>query len=66
VNTVPLNSVLLNEIYEQPEAIRHMLEVESERVASISQQLSPRTVSSALVAARGTGNISSGRSTGYK
>jgi len=48
------DSELLNEIYEQPEAIRGMLKAESERVAQISRQLSPRTFSYALVAARGT------------
>jgi glucosamine--fructose-6-phosphate aminotransferase (isomerizing) len=48
------NSPLLSEIYEQPEAIQRMLKVESERVAWISQQLSPHTFSYALVAARGT------------
>lgn len=53
-NTMPPHSILLGEIYEQPAAIRHMLDVESSRVASISQQLSPRTFSYALVAARGT------------
>ncbi len=49
-----INSTLLNEIYEQPEAIRGMLENEAERVEWISQQLSPRSFSYALVAARGT------------
>ncbi len=48
------NSELLNEIYEQPEAIRGMLKLESERVAQISRQLSPRIFSYALLAARGT------------
>jgi glutamine---fructose-6-phosphate transaminase (isomerizing) len=47
-------SQLLNEIYEQPEAIRRMLETEAERVAWISQQLSPYEYSYALIAARGT------------
>ena len=47
-------SQLLSEIYEQPEAIRRMLETEAERVAWISQQLSPYEFSYALVAARGT------------
>ncbi len=47
-------SQLLREIYEQPEAIRLMLENEAERVEWISQQLSPRSFSYALVAARGT------------
>ena len=47
-------SQLRSEIYEQPEAIRRMLEIETERVAWISQQLSPREFSYALVAARGT------------
>ncbi len=47
-------SQLLDEIYEQPEAIRHMLECEAERVASISQELSPRLFSHVLLAARGT------------
>ena len=47
-------SQLLNEIYEQPEAIRRMLENEAERVAWISQQLSPYEYSYALIAARGT------------
>ncbi len=47
-------SELLNEIYEQPEAIRGMLKAESERVEWISRQLSPRTFSYALLAARGT------------
>lgn len=49
-----VNSKILSEIYEQPEAIRGMLKLESERVAWISQQLSPRTFSYALLAARGT------------
>ncbi len=47
-------SALLGEIYEQPEAIRHMLECEAGRVASISQQLSSRRFSHAVLAARGT------------
>ena len=47
-------SQLLSEIYEQPEAIHHMLECEAERVAAISQQLSPRQFSYVLLAARGT------------
>ena len=51
---MPHQSQLLSEIYEQPEAIRHMLENEAERVAWISQQLSPRRFSYALLAARGT------------
>jgi glucosamine--fructose-6-phosphate aminotransferase (isomerizing) len=48
------SSRLLNEIYEQPEAIRSMLKTEAERVAWISQQLSPHVFSYALIAARGT------------
>jgi glucosamine--fructose-6-phosphate aminotransferase (isomerizing) len=47
-------SQLLSEIYEQPSAIRYMLEAEAERVAWISQQLSPRRFSYILIAARGT------------
>jgi glucosamine--fructose-6-phosphate aminotransferase (isomerizing) len=47
-------SQLLHEIYEQPEAIRMMLETETERVEKISQQLSKRTFSYILLAARGT------------
>jgi glucosamine--fructose-6-phosphate aminotransferase (isomerizing) len=47
-------SPLLSEIYEQPEAIGRMLELEAERVAWISQQLSPRHFSYILIAARGT------------
>jgi glucosamine--fructose-6-phosphate aminotransferase (isomerizing) len=47
-------SPLLSEIYEQPEAIGKMLEIEAERVAWISQQLSPRHFSYILIAARGT------------
>lgn len=47
-------SKLLSEIYEQPEAIRRMLKVEAQRVAAISEQLSSRMFSYALVAARGT------------
>jgi glucosamine--fructose-6-phosphate aminotransferase (isomerizing) len=54
VSTMPEKSILLSEIYEQPEAIRSMLMTEAERVEWISQQLSPRTFSYALVAARGT------------
>jgi glucosamine--fructose-6-phosphate aminotransferase (isomerizing) len=54
MNSMPQKSNLLGEIYEQPEAIQHMLDSEAERVAWISQQLSPRTFSYALVAARGT------------
>ncbi len=49
-----LKSQLLSEIYEQPQAIRRMLENESERVAWISQQLSSEGFSYILVAARGT------------
>jgi glucosamine--fructose-6-phosphate aminotransferase (isomerizing) len=49
-----LKSQLLSEIYEQPEAIRRMLDSESERVAWISQQLSSEAYSYILVAARGT------------
>ena len=52
--SMPINSTLLNEIYEQPEAIRCMLETEAGRVEAISQQLSPRRFSYALLAARGT------------
>ena len=51
---MPQKSQLLSEIYEQPEAIRRMLETESERITAISQHLSPRTFSYALLAARGT------------
>lgn len=47
-------SRLLSEIYEQPEAIRGLLEIESGRVASIGEQLSAYEFSYALVAARGT------------
>jgi glucosamine--fructose-6-phosphate aminotransferase (isomerizing) len=47
-------SPLLSEIHEQPEAIGSMLELEAERVAWISQQLSPRHFSYILIAARGT------------
>ncbi len=53
-NAMPQKSQLLTEIYEQPEAIRHMLDCEAERVASISRQLSPRQFSHVLLAARGT------------
>jgi glutamine---fructose-6-phosphate transaminase (isomerizing) len=49
-----IKSQLLREIYEQPEAIQRMLETEAERVAWISQQLSPYKFSYALLAARGT------------
>ena len=51
---MPLSSNLLSEIYQQPEAIRGMLKAEAERVEWISRQLSPRTFSYALLAARGT------------
>ncbi len=51
---MPHSSELLSEIYEQPEAIRGMLKAEAERVEWISRQLSPRTFSYALLAARGT------------
>jgi glutamine---fructose-6-phosphate transaminase (isomerizing) len=54
VISMPQNSELLREIYEQPQAIRRMLETESDRVAQISNQLSPRNFSYALLAARGT------------
>jgi glucosamine--fructose-6-phosphate aminotransferase (isomerizing) len=47
-------SNLYREINEQPEAIQRMLMTESERVAQISYQLSPRSFSYALLAARGT------------
>ena len=50
----PQKSNLLREIYEQPEAIRHLLDCEAERVAALSQQLSGRQFSYALLAARGT------------
>jgi glucosamine--fructose-6-phosphate aminotransferase (isomerizing) len=53
-NPVKHVSLLLNEIYEQPEAITRMLDTEAERVAWISQKLSPYQFSYALVAARGT------------
>jgi glucosamine--fructose-6-phosphate aminotransferase (isomerizing) len=54
MSKLPQKSQLLGEIYEQPEAIQHMLECEAERVDWISRQLSPRQFSYALVAARGT------------
>jgi glucosamine--fructose-6-phosphate aminotransferase (isomerizing) len=54
MTTLSQKSQLLSEIYEQPAAIQRMLETESERVARISQQLSPRSFSYALLAARGT------------
>ncbi|HSB66039.1 MAG TPA: SIS domain-containing protein [Anaerolineales bacterium] len=54
MNSNTPKSQLLSEIYQQPEAIRHMLDCEAERVASISQQLSGRIFSYALIAARGT------------
>ena len=47
-------SRLLGEIYEQPQAIRSMLQVEAGRVAEISRQLASREFSYAVVAARGT------------
>jgi glucosamine--fructose-6-phosphate aminotransferase (isomerizing) len=47
-------SQLLSEIYEQPKAIRGMLQLEAERLEQISRQLSPRKFSYALIAARGT------------
>jgi len=47
-------SQLLTEIYEQPKAIRGMLELEAGRVEQISRQLSPHKFSYALIAARGT------------
>ena len=47
-------SQLLGEIYEQPEAIRRILEGEAERVAEISQRLTKRDFSYVLIAARGT------------
>jgi glucosamine--fructose-6-phosphate aminotransferase (isomerizing) len=49
-----VESKLLAEIYEQPEAIRRMLENEAERVNWISRQLHPADFSYALIAARGT------------
>ncbi len=49
-----LKSRLLDEIYEQPEAIRRMLSTEAGRVAAISSQLSSRKFSYAVIAARGT------------
>lgn len=54
MTTNPPKSQLLSEIYQQPEAIQHMLDCEAERVASISHQLAGRTFSYALIAARGT------------
>jgi glucosamine--fructose-6-phosphate aminotransferase (isomerizing) len=48
------SSQLLSEIYEQPAAIRGMLEAEAERVTQISQKLSSCRFSYALLAARGT------------
>lgn len=47
-------SQLLSEIYEQPQTIRQLLDCEADHVAAISQQLSPRRFSYALLAARGT------------
>ncbi len=54
MSTTQHKSQLLSEIYEQPQAIRHMLDCEAERVAALSQQLSPRQFSYAVLAARGT------------
>jgi glucosamine--fructose-6-phosphate aminotransferase (isomerizing) len=47
-------SQLLSEIYEQPSAIRSMLETEAERVTWISQRLATHEFSYVLMAARGT------------
>ena len=47
-------SQLRSEIYEQPEAIRGMLDAEAGRVAWISRQLSSNVFSYVLIAARGT------------
>jgi glucosamine--fructose-6-phosphate aminotransferase (isomerizing) len=47
-------SQLHKEIYEQPQAIRRMLEMEAERVEQISRQLSRHSFSFILLAARGT------------
>ena len=49
-----MTSQLLSEIYEQPEAIRRILEGEAGRVAEISQRLAKRDFSYVLIAARGT------------
>jgi glucosamine--fructose-6-phosphate aminotransferase (isomerizing) len=54
MHSLTKNSPLLSEIYEQPEAIGNMLELEAERVSKISQQLSPGHFSYILIAARGT------------
>jgi glutamine---fructose-6-phosphate transaminase (isomerizing) len=51
---MPEDSQLLSEIYEQPDAIRGMLENEAERVSQISRQLSSLHFSYVLIAARGT------------
>jgi glucosamine--fructose-6-phosphate aminotransferase (isomerizing) len=51
---MPQKSQLLSEIYEQPEAIRRMLETEAERVKQIRRQLAPRSFAYILLAARGT------------
>jgi glutamine---fructose-6-phosphate transaminase (isomerizing) len=51
---MPEDSQLLSEIYEQPGAIRGMLEIEAGRVSKISRQLSSHHFSYVLIAARGT------------
>ena len=48
------DSRLLREIYEQPQAIRRMLQNEAGRVEAISRQLAAHEFAYALVAARGT------------
>ncbi len=49
-----LTSVLHAEIYEQPEAIRRMLDAETDRVAELARALAARDCRYAIIAARGT------------
>jgi glutamine---fructose-6-phosphate transaminase (isomerizing) len=49
-----MTSLLLSEIYEQPDAIRRMLAAEAEHVSEMGRQLAQRGFSYVMIAARGT------------
>ena len=49
-----MNSILHSEIFEQPQVVRNLLQVESARIASIAAALRARDPRYVLIAARGT------------
>ena len=49
-----MTSLLLSEIYEQPQAIRRLVAAEASHVAEIGRQLQDQGFNYVLIAARGT------------